>query len=188
MYYSLRDRESYERAFFLSRKSYKSKELWEHVSDSLVYDVQDDKFHSLSVNFITILRTIKSNKILVQEDRDGYTCSYLSHCALPFGVEPTLDNCAMVNSHYMYINTLVLNKRVHHMYLKSVYQPLGVVFDRLACYVVSNVLIDDSVFELEYPELSVSPGSKLIDLKEFKPSLDRVEFLFSDSLVEVVGG
>lgn len=183
MFYNMRSRDAYRKAASLSRQDYKSLETWTYVQEAFVYDTADNKKVSpTQIQFATLIRSNYSNRVLTFGNRS--TCLVTSITPLPDGVEPTLENAYLINAHGVYTNSIGLSPAVNFLYSRSYLQPLGIVFYNDVCTVVSNVIVDDVVFD----SATYNTGCELMYIQDFHPLRGSIDEPISSSLVLVKGG
>lgn len=177
MYYRLRSPFVYGEAMKMSRDNPRSAELWEFVTNEIVYDPSDTEDGITRVQFATVMRTTYQNRVLVF----GEEALVISAIALPRGVDSTLDNIVTFNSSKVFSDTVVLSDDERYLYNQSALQPLSIVFYNGTCTVVANVVTEDIVLD----SATIHNGARIENIKDYNPKPGTLSIMIKEQLLVI---
>ena len=127
----------------------KDHEIWELLKKQcIVSDSPSDK--ECELRYITIIRGIRNNKVLcTMVDRVTGNCLFVTH-ENPRDVQASFMDMLLMNAFKAYMTAVhIIGKReeFNPLLAKSEPIPLGYLYDGHTNYIVTELAIDDEVFE-----------------------------------------
>lgn len=165
----------------------KDPEIWGLLKKQCV--VSDSPIaEGCELRYMTIIRGSKNNRVLhrtTDESTGAGNCSFITH-VLPSDKAASFMDMLFLNTYKAYRDAIPandLNQGFNSLLANSSPIPLGYLYDGERNYIVTELVIDDEVFNICYnphTSLNYAKGVKPIQLERYIPSTELEKFMWKE--------